>query len=85
MASEINSPARPAMTASARQAAKVKGYVNQQLEKTRKQVKTIDFISGRFGVSSLYDWILVVCGDGRRLDLANVSIGTLGIFVHLAW
>ena len=46
MASEINSPARPAMTASARQAAKVKGYVNQQLEKTRKQVKTIDFISG---------------------------------------
>ena len=34
------------MTASARQAAKVKGYVNQQLEKTRKQVKTIDFISG---------------------------------------
>ena len=46
MVSEINSPTRPAVTASARQAAKVKGYVNQQLEKTRKQVKTIDFISG---------------------------------------
>ncbi|MGY8747776.1 MAG: hypothetical protein ACKVHR_06925, partial [Pirellulales bacterium] len=46
MASEIKSPTRPALTASARQAAKVKGYVNQQLEKTRKQVKTIDFISG---------------------------------------
>ncbi len=46
MASEMNSPTSPAMTASARQAAKVKGYVNQQLEKTRKQVKTIDFISG---------------------------------------
>ncbi|MDG1511965.1 MAG: hypothetical protein P8R31_09735, partial [Mariniblastus sp.] len=46
MASEINSSTRPAVTASARQAAKVKSYVNQQLEKTRKQVKTIDFISG---------------------------------------
>ena len=46
MASEINSTTRPAVTASSRQAAKVKSYVNQQLEKTRKQVKTIDFISG---------------------------------------
>ncbi len=35
-----------ANSASARQAAKVKGFVDLQLEKTRKQVKTIDLIAG---------------------------------------
>ena len=45
MASEISNPP-PAVSASARQAAKVKSYVNQQLEKTRKQVKIVDLIAG---------------------------------------
>lgn len=50
MASQLDNPGRTTATASvsasARQAAKVKDYVNLQLEKTRKQVKTIDFIAG---------------------------------------
>ena len=45
MASEITSNTQP-VSASARQAAKVKSYVNHQLEKTRKQVKTVDLIAG---------------------------------------
>jgi hypothetical protein len=45
MASEISNPT-PNVSASVRQAAKVKSYVDQQLEKTRKQVKVVDLIGG---------------------------------------
>ena len=50
MASQLKNPPRQPISASAsasaRQAAKVKSYVDLQLEKTRKQVKTVDFIAG---------------------------------------
>ena len=90
MASQVKPSTKlSASNASARQAAKVKDYVNQQLEKTRKQVKTIDLIAGVLImiasvmafllVAALVDgWIWPLSNLGRWVCLGLIVFGCLG-------
>ena len=89
MASQLNNPAQTKNSAAARQSAKVKSYVNQQLEKTRKQVRAVDLISGflvllAFVIGflllcALVDaWIWPLSSLARWICLAVLLVGSVG-------
>ncbi len=93
MASEINSTAssKSAKSVSSnRQSARVRQYVNQQLEKTRRQVKTTDLIGGVLTivafslafllVAAVWDaWIWPLSVAGRWVCLGLLLFGLSGL------
>ena len=61
MASQLPHPKQAQASAAIRQSAKIKGYVNHQLEKTRKQVKAVDLISGILVIVAFVVGFLLLC------------------------
>ncbi|MFK7770217.1 MAG: hypothetical protein AB8B55_23605, partial [Mariniblastus sp.] len=80
MSTQLKTPPKQ-ISASARQAAKVKNYVNDQLEQTRQQVKSTDFIAGVLVVVAFMLGFLMLAAI---IDGWIWSFGTFGRWACLA-
>ena len=89
MASQLPNPKQAQASAAIRQSAKIKGYVNHQLEKTRKQVKAVDLISGILVIVAFVVGFLLLCAIvdawiwplstlARWICLGILVVGVLG-------
>ncbi len=88
MASQVSSrtKTKPGSSSASRQSAKVRQYVNHQLEKTRRQVKSTDLIYGVLSVvvfamgflllAALWDaWVWPLSGTGRWISFGLLMTG----------
>ena len=87
MASQLNNPTQAQVaqaaqaSAATRQSAKIKNYVNQQLEKTRKQVRAVDLISGFLVLVAFVIGFLLLCA---LVDAWIWPLSTLARWICLA-
>ena len=89
MASQLKKPNQAQHSAALRQSNKIKNYVNQQLEKTRNQVKVVDLISGILVLVVFVIGFLLLCAVvdawvwplstlARWICLAILVVGVVG-------
>ncbi|MEM7456608.1 MAG: hypothetical protein AAF456_19845, partial [Planctomycetota bacterium] len=93
MASPTTSKQTARRTAAQQRSARIQQYVNEQLEKTRKRVKTVDIFTSILGIAAvglgvlllliLIDaWIIPLTPAGRWVGLITLIVSVLG---YAAW